>query len=516
MTATRTLFPSCLAGGALLAIAMLPGGVIVAVAEPAFRYQTAACPEMPFPIPELKTARCGQLTVPENRSTPNGRTITLSVAIIPAASANPKPDPIIWLAGGPGDDAITEIPMALAGDLNRDRDVIFMSQRGTYSAKPSLTCPEVDRVLGDTLAMPYDGPDAEKAQAKASEECRQRLEALGADLPAYNTIESSADLENLRAALGIAKWNVFGISYGTDHALTYMRLHPEGIRAVGIDGIFPPSIAGGVAAWQSAGEGINAMFRACDEQPRCRERYGDVGATFRGLVEKYEQNPETVTVTVPGISDPVEVTISGGMLVQWAVSPGTHTAPQVPAAIDALAHGDAVPIATTWAAPRLNPAGIGVLGNGLFYGVSCGEWVPYESEESVVAAGQRAFPTFPASIHENAPNLPFMRSNCDVWNVPPVDTSIRDVTESSIPTLVIASTYDGQTAASFAPLVGQSLANATVVEIPNVAHVAVGSPSAEANACAQAIVRDFFEVLDNVDTSCAAKVPPTEFVISPR
>ena len=108
---------------------------------------------MPAPIPELKTARCGQLTVPENRSKPNGRTITLSVAIIPAASANPKPDPIVWLAGGPGDDAITEIPMALAGDLNRDRDVIFMSQRGTYSAKPSLTCPEVDRVLGDTLAM---------------------------------------------------------------------------------------------------------------------------------------------------------------------------------------------------------------------------------------------------------------------------------------------------------------------------------------------------------------------------
>lgn len=516
MTSTRTALPSRTAVRALLAIATLFGGVAFARAEPAYRFEKAACPEMPAPMPELKTARCGQLTVPENRNKPNGRTITLSVAIIPAASANPKPDPIIWLAGGPGDDAITEIPMALAGDLNRDRDVIFMSQRGTYSAMPSLTCPEVDRVLGETLDMPYDAPETGRAQAKASEECRHRLEALGADLTAYNTIESSADLEDLRESLGIAKWNVFGISYGTDHALTYMRLHPEGIRAVGIDGIFPPSIAGGVSAWQSAGEGINAIFRACDVQPRCHERYGDIGATFRDLVLKYEQDPLTVTVSVPGIPAPVDVTISGGMLVQWAVSPGTHTAAQVPAAIDALAHGDATPIATTWAAPRLNPAGIGVLGNGLFYGVSCAEWVPYESEESVVAAGQRAFPTFPGSIHENAPNLPYMRSNCDVWNVPPVDPSIRDVTESSIPTLVIASQYDGQTAPSFAPLVGKTLANATVVEIPNVAHVAVGSPSAEANACAQGIVRDFFEVLDAVDTSCATRVPPTDFVITPR
>ena len=516
MTSTRIAFPSRTAIGALLTIATLFGGVAFARAEPAYRFEKAACPEMPAPIPELKTARCGQLTVPESRRKPNGRTISLSVAIIPAASANPKPDPIVWLAGGPGDDAITEIPMALAGDLNRDRDVIFMSQRGTYSARPSLTCDEVDRFAGETLDMPFDAPETGKAFAKASADCRHRLESLGADLTAYNTIESSADLEDLRAALGIKLWNVFGISYGTDHALTYMRLHPEGIRSVGIDGIFPPSLAGGVSAWTSAGEGIDAVFAACSAQPRCRERYGDIGATFRRLVQQYEENPQTVSVSVPGVAGPVNVMISGGMLVQWTVSPGTHIAAEVPAAIHALDHGNAAPIATTWAAPRLNPAGIGVLGNGLFYGVSCAEWVPYESEESVVAAGQRAYPMFPNSIHANAPNLQFMRSNCDAWNVPPVDPAIRDVTESSIPTLVIASQYDAQTAPSFAPLVARTLPNSTVVEIPNVAHVAFGSPSPAANACTHAIVRDFFEVLNAVDTSCATRVPPTDFVITPR
>ncbi len=516
MTATRILFPSRIAFGALVAVATLLGGVASAPAEPEFRFETAACPEMPGPIPELKTARCGQLTVPENRSKPDGRTITLSVAIIPAASANPKPDPIVWLAGGPGDDAITEIPMALAGDLNRDRDVIFMSQRGTYSAKPSLTCPEVDHVLGETLAMPADAPETEAAYTKAQAECRQRLVALGADLGAYNTVESSADLEDLRGALGIEQWNLYGISYGTDYALTYMRLYPKGIRSVGIDGIFPPPIAGGVSAWQSAGEGINAMFAACDADPRCHERYGDIGATFRALVQKYERTPETVTVTVPDIADPVKVTISGGMLLQWAVSPGSHTAPGVPAAIDALAHGDASRIATTWAALRLNPASIGVLSVGLFSGVACAEWVPYEDEPSVEAAGQRAFPTFPNSIHKNAPNLHYMRQTCDVWNVPPLDRSIRDMTQSSIPTLVISAQYDSQTAPSFGPLVARTLKNATVVEIPNVAHVAFGSPSPDANACAHKIARDFFEVLNAVDTSCVAQVPPTDFVITPR
>jgi len=514
----------------VVAVAVVGRGS-VAIAQAASQFTWGPCPETPTPIPELETARCGQLTVPENRSRPTGRTISLSVAIIPAASPQPKPDPIVWLAGGPGDDAVLEIPLALKpndirSDLNRDRDVIFMSQRGTFTAQPRLTCPEVDRFPAETLDQPYDAPETGRAFAKATAECRRRLKALGVDLSAYNTIESANDLADLRIALGIDEWNIYGISYGTDHALTYMRMHPQGIRAVGIDGIFPPPLAGGVAAWTSAGEGINAVFRACSEQTPCRERYGDLGATFRRLVEHFERHPRTVQVStgqgiephfiVPDVPEPVNVMISGGMLVQWTASPGTHIAAKVPAAIDALAHGDATPIAASWAAVKLNPASIGILGNGLYYGVSCGEWVPYESARSVIAAGRRAFPTFPLSVHRNAPNLQFMRSNCVVWNVPPVSSSIRDITESSIPTLVISAQYDAQTAPSFGPLVARTLTNSTVVEIPNVAHVAFGSPSLDANACAHSIVRDFFEVLNEVDTSCTTRVPPTDFEITPR
>jgi pimeloyl-ACP methyl ester carboxylesterase len=361
---------------------------------------------------------------------------------------------------------------------------------------------------------------ARRAYAKATLACKRRLLALGADLTAYNTLESLADLDDLRVALGYEKWNVFGISYGTDYTLNYMRAYPQSIRAAGIDGVFPPPLAGGVSAWTSAGEGINAVFRACDAQDACRARYGDIGATFRSLVRRYEQRPKTVRVKIPDPENPdvektVSVMISGGMLVQWAVSPGSHRAREVPAAIDALARGDATVIAKMWAG-RINPEANDILGNGLFYGVSCGEWVPFESELDVVQAGRRAFPTFPVSILRNAPNLQFMRQNCAVWNTPALSSSVRDVTASDIPTLVMSAQYDAQTAASFGPLVAQTLPNATVVEIPNIAHVAVGSPSPDAKRCAQQIVRDYFEVLGDVDTSCIATVPPTDFVITER
>jgi pimeloyl-ACP methyl ester carboxylesterase len=483
---------------------------------PAANFVPGPCPKPPGPIPELKTARCGKLFVPEDRAHPNGKTISLSVAIIPSKTATPKPDPIVWLAGGPGDDAITEIPWAIAGGLNRNRDVIFMSQRGTYSARPKLTCPVVDRWAEKTLNLPYDAPATGRAYVAATKKCRAQLLKKGVDLSAYNSLESSNDLDELHQALGLKEWNVYGISYGTDLALNYMRMHQQGIRSVGIDGIFPPPLAGGVAAETSAGEGINAVFKACSEDARCHRRYGDIGATWRGLVRKYQAAPRTVRVPVQGVKGKVAVKISGGMLLQWTVSPGTHLAGKVPADVDALAHGNPVPIASTWAAPKLNPAGIGVLSNGLFSGVSCGEWVPYESEASVIAAARRAFPTLPRSIWKNAPNLPFMRQNCAAWNVPKVPAGVRAVTHSTIPTLVVDAQYDGQTAASFGPLVARTLPNSTVVTIPNVAHVAFASPSPKANACTQQIARSFFDNPVGAKTGCIAKVPPTEFEIAKR
>jgi pimeloyl-ACP methyl ester carboxylesterase len=230
-------------------------------------------------------------------------------------------------------------------------------------------------------------------------------------------------------------------------------------------------------------------------------------------VNQYEASPKTVKVQVPGHAGKVDVKISGGMLLQWTISPGTHLAAKVPASIYALAHGDPTPIASTWAAPKLDTAGIGVLGNGLFYGVACGEWVPYETEQTVVAAGRRAFPSFPISILRNAPNLPFMRENCRAWNVPAVSPVVRTPTRSTLPTLLIGAQYDAQTAASFGAYVARTLPNSIVVTIPNVAHVAFGSPSPPANACAYAIARSFFDTPNKADTSCIGRVPATNFVI---
>jgi hypothetical protein len=69
-------------------------------------YQSAPCPVPNFPgVPEADLGpnySCGYLTVPENRSALNGRTIRILVARVKAATSAPRPDPIVYLPGGSG------------------------------------------------------------------------------------------------------------------------------------------------------------------------------------------------------------------------------------------------------------------------------------------------------------------------------------------------------------------------------------------------------------------------------
>ncbi|MGW1941700.1 alpha/beta fold hydrolase [Streptomyces goshikiensis] len=473
------------------------------------RYEPGPCPRTPEPVEALKGARCGTLTVPENRARPTGKTIRLGVAIVPAESPTPKPDPVVWLAGGPGDDAVGEAKMAIDGGLNRDRDVVFMSQRGTYSAEPNLLCPNIDEFNARAVGLVYDAPSTERLHVKATKACRDRLAARGIDLSAYNDTESAADYDDLRTALGIKQWNLYAISYGTHLALVYMRLHPGGLRSVALDGILPPSKGGSALTWSSARQGFDGLFKACADQPACAKRYPDLPATFDKLVRDLEAKPVTTTVTLPGSDKPVKVVLDGGALVNWMTS-ATHVAPQVPIALDELAHGKPQRIATQWAGGKLSPAAVGRVAHGLSYGVFCSAWTPYESEQAALQGGQAAFPSFPRSVQAQAPQLTFLHPDCAAWNVPAAAPSIRDATRGDIPTLALSGGFDSQTGADNGPYVARTLSKAKVVTVPYEPHVVFAT-----SKCAQEIATSFFDTPAAPKTGCLKGLEPPEFEIGP-
>ncbi|MFG2875553.1 alpha/beta fold hydrolase [Streptomyces sp. NPDC048337] len=473
------------------------------------RYEPGACPKTPEPVPELEGARCGTLTVPENRAKADSRKITLGVAIVPAVAGEPKPDPIVLFVGGPGNDAVSQAKMAVDGGLNRDRDVILMSQRGTYSADPELTCRTIDEFEARAVGLVYNAPSTESEHLAAIRSCRDQLAARGVDLGAYNDAQSSADYADLRRALDIPQWNVYGLSYGTHLALIYMRDHPEGIRSVGLDGVLPPSKTGYALAWSSARQGIDSLFKACADQPECDRRYPNLPGTFERLVRQLDAEPVTTTVRTPGSADPVKVVLDGGALMNWMTT-ATHVAPGVPRSLDELAHGKPQRIAEQWAASRVTPELFGRISHGLEYGVFCGEWVPYETEAEAMKGAREAFPKLPPSVLAQAPQLTFVRPDCAVWDVPALPRSIRDVTRSDIPTLVMSGGFDSQTGAESGAYVARTLPRATVVTVPYVPHVVFAT-----SKCAQSIARSFFDDPAAPDTGCLKDVKPPEFEIAP-
>ncbi|WP_254047362.1 alpha/beta hydrolase [Streptomyces aureus] len=469
------------------------------------RFVPGPCPEAPEPIP----GRCGFLEVPENRTRKKTRTIRTAVVIIPATAAKPAADPVVFMEGGPGGDAIGAIPFLIASQVNRDRDLIVMTQRGALHSQPNLACPEIDRFNATAVGLPYDAPSTGRGLVRAAKQCRDRLTAEGNDLAAYNTTENAADFADLRKALGIKRWNVYGYSYGTDLGLTYLRRHPQGIRSLAIDSVVPPQTVSLPWAWDSAQEGINAIFRACEAQPACTSRYPDLSRTLTEQVRRLEANPLTLTVPPPGGGTPVRVVLDGGTLVNLLVADGRLVpSADVPAALYELAAGNPERLARAQAAGA-TPA-IGEFAHGLTHSVACAEWVPGYSKRDLLEAGRRAFPGFPDSVLAHAPQLPFEHDLCRAWNVPDRTPVQRVATHSKVPALIITGTFDAKTGASWGPFAGRTLPRSTAVIVPGITHWVVPQ-----EPCAASVLRSFLARPTAPDTGCVAGVVPKPFTLIP-
>ncbi|MEV6953718.1 alpha/beta fold hydrolase [Streptomyces sp. NPDC051183] len=505
------------AGAALACLAAFgpaPAGAASSPAHPAgpspapARFVPGPCPRTPEPIEALSTARCGFLEVPENRAATSGRTIKLAVAVIKAVSAKPAADPLVFMAGGPGADTFDDIPFLVASGLNKDRDLIVMGQRGNLYDQPNLACPEVDRSNEKTVAFGWDAAQAKDLMLKAFKECRDRLTKDGTDLSAYNSTENAADFADLRTALDIPQWNVYGYSYGSNLALTYLRLHPQGIRAVAIDSLSPPQVTILPWGWSSAREGIDTVFDACAAEPACKSRYPDLHKTLNEQVRKLEAQPLTLEARPGGDADPVKVVLDGGTLLNMMV--GFNVKPvDLPAALQELSQGNPQRFAQGRAKDSVQP--IGQTAHGLTQSVACSEWVPGTAESDIVAAGRKAFPDWPETVLAQTPQLPFEYDVCGVWKVADNAAEHRVATVSSVPALVISGTFDMKTGASYAKDASRTLSRSTSVLIPGIGHWVVPQ-----SPCAQTVLASFLAHPTAPDTDCVAGLTPAPFTITPE
>ncbi|MBY0235062.1 MAG: alpha/beta hydrolase, partial [Burkholderiaceae bacterium] len=91
--------------------------------------------------------QCGSIKRPLDPSKPQGTQIDIHFLVVPAMARNKQPDPVLMLAGGPGQSAISVAPMVLPrlARMNNRRDLVFIDQRGTGKSAP-LQCADASKL----------------------------------------------------------------------------------------------------------------------------------------------------------------------------------------------------------------------------------------------------------------------------------------------------------------------------------------------------------------------------------
>ena len=450
---------------------------------------------------------CGYLTVPENRSKPDGRTIRLAVATRRATAPNPKPDPIVFLTGGPGGSGLAEGP-GVAKDWRPDRDVIFLDQRGALKSDPFLSCPELDAFMEQTVGMSWSTSATAEQDAATTGACRDRLAAAGADLAAYNSTESAADVADLRVAMGIDHWNVYGVSYGTDLALQLLRDHPAGIRSVVVDAVVPPNIDPIETGWRAADESITAIYDACAAQPACHAAFPDGRAEYIRVLNDLAKQPRTVQVADPKTGKDVTVVIDAyklSYLVQFGTLIGSP--PKLPSIIHDLAVGDGTKAALEVLAGVFPPA---FNSYGLQWGVVCSEMVARTDPARVSAAGRRDLPDFPSSVTARPAMFPWSFSDCARWDVPPAPPHTAAPATSDVPVLLTSGAFDGTAPPSYAAEAATTLSKSQHLVFPGIGH----SASRWAPTCFATVMASFLDQPDTpVDDSCVKTLAVPAFEV---
>ncbi|MDY0974877.1 alpha/beta hydrolase [Massilia sp. CFBP9012] len=441
-------------------------------------YTSLAAALEPCHLPNLpERVECGTLEVPEDRANPAGRRITIHFARIKATAKPAAPDPLLVLAGGPGQAATDYGPLLASAfrEARKRRDILLVDQRGTGRSSP-LRCPMPEQAIarGDT------------ASAQAS--LRACLAALEADPRHFHTEAALADFEDLRRALGYRQFSLWGGSYGTRTALMYARRYPGSVRGMVLDSVAPPN-ARILLSSRHAQAALERLLADCAADEGCARAFPNLARELDAVLALPSLGPHQAAA-VP-------------QLLRGAMYSAQH-ASVLPFAIHAAANGRPQPLLALYDA----------LAGWSLEGMTFGQTL------SVLCAEEAPF-TDAAAMREDGAGSRFgeayargWRDWCAVWPAarfdPRLSAELTRAVTSDIPTLLLAGGLDPVTPPENAHLAARTLRHSRVLVAAGAGHTFSGA------GCAPRLIAAFLEhaIPAAVDGACLAAIRRPPFVLA--
>ncbi len=431
-------------------------------------------------FPGIK-ARCASFLRSLNPDAPDGETISLHVAVVPALSLEPATDPVVPIAGGPGQASTDFYASSFAAfeSLRRDRDIVLVDQRGTGKSAP-MTCDVDDSML--------QGRFSPEQTLELTREC---LAAMPHDPRFFTTSVAVRDLEALRVALGYEQFNLYGISYGTRVAQHFARRYPESTRSVILDGVVPPQIALGPAIATEAQRAISHIFDRCAEQTGCSERFPALPERFADLVDRLTQDPVELTLPNP-ISGQTETITYGGNELTGAVRLLSYHPTSIallPLLIHEAAEGNYQPLAAQFLSIR--DSFVKTLSVGMHNSVVCTEDAPFFAGEAISDQDLQA-------TYLGPDVLGALDTMCEIWPAGVIDADFKEPLATDVPVLLLSGEVDPITPPGYAELAAVDLGNALLLTGKLQGH------GLAPRGCTDSVMTEFVDIANptGVDAGC--------------
>ena len=470
----------------------LLAGLLILLAACSAPDEAAEGPPLePCKLPGDVDAQCGSLTVPENRDDPGGRQIDLYFAVLPAQSSLPDSDPVFMLAGGPGQAATEAYPFVVPffGNLNQNRDIVLVDQRGTGQSNP-LDCPELQD-------LSLDSSDQEALDI--IERCRQTL-AQRADLTQYTTDVAMQDLDAVRQALGYAQINLIGASYGSRAALRYMALFPHNVRSAVLTAVAGPELVLQLQAPADGQRALTLLFERCRADDACRQAFPGFESAFDEARRDLQQGREVT------FRHPISGQRETFTLEQEAYMEGLFTLLYSPELVSLLPLMVAETVETGDYGPLLAQM-VALTADlnsyeGMFFAVVCSEDAPLIDLQEAESIQEGSL--FPLRAEE-------LVRQCENWPRAEIAPSFREPLRSDIPTLLLSGEADPITPPYYAAQVAAVLSNSHSLTLPGFGHDVLLA------GCMPAVVTAFIGAgaVDELETDCVEEITPPAFFVSP-
>jgi pimeloyl-ACP methyl ester carboxylesterase len=406
-------------------------------------------------------AKCGFLVVPENRKKPHANKVKIPFVFARKPDQDSTKNITLYTTGGPG---YATIPVGDSLTYHSGRfafgGFILFDQRGTKNSIPCLDCEGIDEAIKNAYLL---NQSEDSLVAVAATNCRKKFAKQGIDVSAYNTIESAADISDLKKTLNIDSLTLFGISYSGGLMLTVARNHPQGIKALLLNSPLPGYVNYEEHALFNHNEAINQLFDNLEMDPIQNAQFPDLRQRFRNYFSAISGRKFTILYEEKENQKKHEIQYSKNELLDAVFDRMNNSDfKTVPEVIQNLVSGHH----EKYIQEVLNGkfSGNQSLSYGMRLSVYCSEQIAYSDQEKI-AEQDKILPWLAG--------YPFNNVNhqiCDCWKVQPEPSYVKTPVYSSIPALVTAGTLDPWTRPFYSRLIKRTMPNAQLLMIKDRAH----------------------------------------------